>query len=119
VLTGAAPVLSVTDLPAALAYYEQVLGFEVTFRWGDPITYACLCRDEVQLHLAASTLTGKAQGQGQLCLFVRDVDAIYEELVERDARILRPPHTYDYGMREFDLVDLDGNRLIYSAAASP
>jgi uncharacterized glyoxalase superfamily protein PhnB len=118
-LTGAAPVLSVTDLPAALAYYEQALGFEVTFRWGDPITYACLCRDAVQLHLAAAALTGKAPGQGQLCLFVRDVDAIHAELAGRGARILKPPQSQEYGMREFDLVDPDGNRLIYGAAVSP
>ena len=118
-LTGAAPVLSVTDLSAALAYYEQALGFEVTFRWGEPVTYACLCRDEVQLHLAPASLTGKVAGQGQLCLFVRDVDAIHAELAARGARILKPPHSYDYGMREFDLLDPDGNRLIYGAAASP
>lgn len=118
-LTGAAPVLSVADLPAALAYYEHALGFAVTFRWGEPTTYACLCRDDVQLHLAAASLTGRTPGQSQLCLFVADVDAIHAELARRGARITKPPETYPYGMREFDLTDPDGNRLIYGMAAPP
>ena len=116
-LTGAAAVLSVTDLAASLAHYRDALGFAVEFQWGDPVTYACLCRDDVQLHLAAATLTGKPAGQSQLCIFVRDVDAIHAELATAGARIAKPPQTYPYGMREFDLLDPDGNRLIYGAAA--
>jgi uncharacterized glyoxalase superfamily protein PhnB len=116
-LTAAAAVLSVHNLEAALAYYQASLGFEVTFRWGDPTTYACLCRDEVQLHLAAAALTGRTPGQSQLCLFVRNVDALHAELLGRGAPIAKPPQTYPYGMREFDLTDPDGNRLIFGMAA--
>jgi len=118
-LTGAAPVLSVANLPAALAYYEKALGFAVTFRWGEPVTYVCLCRDEVQLHLAAARVSNKIPGQGHICLFVRDADALHAELLANGARILQPPETYDYGMREFTVADADGNRLVYGMAAAP
>ncbi len=118
-LTGAATVFSVSDLSASLAHYRDTLGFAVVFQWGEPLTYACLCRDDVQLHLAAATLTGKTAGQGQLCIFVHDVDAIHAELLARGARIAKPPQTYPYGMREFDIHDPDGNRLIFGMAVPP
>ena len=46
-------------------------------------------------------------------MFVRDVDAVYAELAARGARIAKPPQNYDYGMRDFDPIDLDGNQLTF------
>jgi uncharacterized glyoxalase superfamily protein PhnB len=46
-------------------------------------------------------------------IFVADVDAIYEEFKARGARIVKPPADDPYGMRDFDLLDLDGNQLCF------
>ena len=46
-------------------------------------------------------------------MFVKDVDAVHAELVERGAKVIKAPQDYAYGMRDFDLVDLDGNRITY------
>ena len=29
------------------------------------------------------------------------------------AKVLKPPQNYDYGMRDFDVIDLDGNHLTF------
>ena len=42
-----------------------------------------------------------------------DVDALYQELKSRGARILNEPKDYPYGMRDFDINDLDGNQLCF------
>ena len=52
-------------------------------------------------------------GQGGLNVFVADVDALYEELKSRGARTLNEPKDYPYGMRGFDVTDLDGNHLCF------
>ena len=52
--TGAATVFTVRDIIASVKHYHDVLGFEVTFQYGEPVFYACLCRDEVSLHLLAA-----------------------------------------------------------------
>ncbi len=83
---------------------------------GEPPTYACLCRDEVALHLAAAPISGRVAGQGLLCIFVRDVDAIHAGPLENGAYIAKPPQTYPYGMREFDVSDHDGNRIVFGMA---
>jgi len=33
--------------------------------------------------------------------------------------VIKPPQNYDYGMRDFDLVDLDGNHLTYGMGSRP
>jgi uncharacterized glyoxalase superfamily protein PhnB len=44
---------------------------------------------------------------------VRDVDRIYAEVSGRGARLLNQPEDRDYGMRDFDVVDADGNQLTF------
>lgn len=112
-MAGAATVFVVSDIAVSLAYYRDVLGFEVTFEYGQPPSYACLCRDEVGLHLLAAAGTKRLAGQGGLCIFVRDVDQIYAEVSARGARLLNRPEDRDYGMRDFDVVDADGNQLTF------
>ena len=112
-LVGAATVFTVRDIAASLGYYRDALGFDVTFQYGQPTFYACLCRDTVAVHLAAAGQARQLPGNGALCIFVDDVDAVHAELVKRSARVVKPPQDYDYGMRDFDIVDLDGNRIIF------
>ncbi|MGX1324770.1 catechol 2,3-dioxygenase-like lactoylglutathione lyase family enzyme [Bradyrhizobium sp. USDA 377] len=112
-MAGAATVFVVSDIAASLAYYRDVLGFEVTFEYGQPPSYACLCRDEVGLHLLAASRTKRLPGHGGLCIFVRDVDKLYAEVSARGARLLNHPEDRDYGMRDFDVLDGDGNQLTF------
>jgi catechol 2,3-dioxygenase-like lactoylglutathione lyase family enzyme len=112
-MVGAAAVFTVRDIAASRDYFRDVHGFDITFEWGTPLYYVCMCRDEVQMHLSSATGGKRQPGQSGLCVFVRDVDAVYEELKARGATIPKPPETWPYGMRDFDVIDLDGNRITY------
>jgi uncharacterized glyoxalase superfamily protein PhnB len=112
-LAGAATVFTVRDIAASIAHYRDVLGFDVTFEYGKPTFYACLCRDEVALHLIDATRTERLPGNGAICIFVKDVDRLYNDLRERKARVVKEPQTYPYGMRDFDVLDPDGNQLVF------
>ena len=46
-------------------------------------------------------------------VFVADVDALYEELKAKGAKLLNAPKDYPYGMRDFNVADLDGNELCF------
>jgi predicted enzyme related to lactoylglutathione lyase len=52
-------------------------------------------------------------GNSLVCIFVTDVDAVHAEVAARGAKVLKPPQNYDYGMRDFDVVDLDGNQITF------
>lgn len=112
-MVGAATVFVVSDITASVGYYRDTLGFTVTFQYGDPTFYACLCRDEVALHLLAAHRTQRVPGNGGICVFVSDVDAVHTELAARGAKALKPPQNYAYGMRDFDVIDPDGNQLTF------
>src|SRR5947209_6205580 len=106
-MTGAATVLTVRDIATSIAHYRDVLGFKVTFQYGAPTFYVCLCRDEVSLHLLAAQETKRLPGNGGVAVFVKDVDALHAELSARGANVLKPPQDYAYGMRDFDVIDPD------------
>jgi predicted enzyme related to lactoylglutathione lyase len=118
-LVGAATVFTVRDIAKSTEHYCEVLGFTVTFQYGSPTYYACLCRDEVSLHLSSAGQTKRPPGSGFVCIFVKDVDALHAELVARGAKVLKPPQDYDYGMRDFDIVDPDGNQLTFGMESRP
>ena len=112
-LAGAATVFVVSDIEKSIAHYRDALGFDVTFQYGSPTFYACLCRDEVALHLLAAHETKRLPGNGGICVFVRDVDSVHADLVARGANVIKAPEDYAYGMRDFDVVDPDGNQLTF------
>ncbi len=112
-LAGAATVFVVSDVAKSIAHYRDVLGFDVTFEYGTPTFYACLCRDEVALHLLGAQRTKRLPGNGGICVFVRDVDHVHADLAARGANLIEAPQDRAYGMRDFDAVDLDGNQLTF------
>jgi uncharacterized glyoxalase superfamily protein PhnB len=92
----------------AVEHYRDVLGFHTEFTYGEPTFYAGVERDGVDIHLQAASKTHRQPGHGAVNVFVTDVDALYQELKSRGARVLNEPKDYPYGMRDFDVNDLDG-----------
>ena len=115
--TECAAIFVVRDLPASLAYFQEALGFAVAFSWGTPPVYAGVCRGAVAIHLQAASETARPPGASSLCVFVGDADELHRELVGRGARVLVAPAARPYGMRDFNVADLDGNTLVFGSAA--
>lgn len=106
-------VMRVTDVLQARDYYRDKLGFDVAFEYGSPVFYIGLCSGEVTLHLVAAGQTKHQAGHGAVSIFVDDVDALHADLVKRGAKVLKAPQDYDYGLRDFDVADLDGNMIFF------
>jgi hypothetical protein len=47
------------------------------------------------------------------------VDSVHAELVARGAKAIKPPKTCDYRMRDFGVVDVDGNQLTFGMESPP
>ncbi|MEM7513019.1 MAG: VOC family protein [Bacteroidota bacterium] len=109
----AATVLSVKDVEASLAFYRDKLGFEITFTWEEPASYAVLKRGEVSIHLTSS-LNPPVQGDHTaLYVFVYDIEALYKDYLAREVPIDTHLNTRDYGMKDFDVLDPDGYRICF------
>ncbi len=108
-----APIFQVSDIKRSLDYYTGALPFEVASQWADhpeeALRYAVLQNGNCEIHLTQATqpLPGVAY------FFVDGVTAFFEAARARNATISREIEDQPWEMREFEVADLDGNRLIF------
>jgi uncharacterized glyoxalase superfamily protein PhnB len=102
------PELPLSDVPAGVAYYRDVLGFSVNYQQHD---IGVLDRDQVRVLLIART--ERHAGIGSCYVYVRDADALHAELVARGANVQGEPVSRPWGLREFVVLDPEGNRLTF------
>jgi catechol 2,3-dioxygenase-like lactoylglutathione lyase family enzyme len=104
------PRVPVGSVEEALTFYRDQLGFDLGWKWGAPITHANVCRDSISLDLISAP-AGRG-GTAMAYIQVRGVDAYYSELKGRGVG-LGDLADRDYGMRDFEVVDPNGNRLAF------
>jgi catechol 2,3-dioxygenase-like lactoylglutathione lyase family enzyme len=114
-VTGHATVLHVKDMPTALAFYRDKLGFTVSFSWDEPARYVCLCLGDAAIHLNSYV---PPAGPSHVCIFCKGIDAFYAQLVARGVTIVEPIADRPYGMRDFTISDPDGHRLDFGQGIS-
>ena len=103
------PELPCDDVPAAVKHYRDVLGFGINYAQDD---IGVMERDEVSLLLIART--PQHGGIGSAYFYVRDVDALYVELVGSGADVQGEPVSQPWGLRAFRVLDPDRNRLTFA-----
>jgi hypothetical protein len=101
-----APVVTVSDLGAALARYGR-LGFATEL--DEPAQYGFVRRGAVQLHLVPGDVDEPGGTGGAVYVYVSDADALHAEWASAgvEGRFLGP-HDTPYGLREFVYIDPDG-----------
>jgi len=105
----ALPELPFDHVPAAVTYYRDVLGFKINYQQAD---LGVMDRDEITILLIARTEAHK--GIGSFEAYVSNADSLYEELLAKGARILGPPVSHPWGLREFRVIDPEGNRITFA-----
>lgn len=134
-ISGPCPLLQVFDMPAALAFYTDMLGFAVVE--ASPMVdtpegrfshWMCLQRDraDVMLNTAydegerpARRPTQRWAGHADAGLYFGcdDVDALHRDLLSRGLDI-PPPTDAPYGMRQLYLSAPDGYTLCFQQPAA-
>ncbi len=109
-VSAASTVLQVKDIPEALRFYCEVLGFEKDFEFGP---YAGVHLGECCVHLCAHTTWKRPLGGGAVSVFSDEVDAYCAEIRRGGAEIALEPTDEPYGMRDFAVKDPDGNVLTF------
>jgi catechol 2,3-dioxygenase-like lactoylglutathione lyase family enzyme len=111
---GVAPILPSRDLAETSAFYAR-LGFEQAGLW--PEEYLIVTRDDIGLHFFLSRDHDPASSDHGCYLYVPDADALFAEFERLGLpsagipRLHGAPQDTDYGLREFALIDPDGNLL--------
>ena len=128
-ISGIAPLFIVNDVPETLAFYRDVLWFEITFEGPEPgdIFFGIVQR-------GAAMIMFKAVGVDPVPNYTRDVkqgiarwdaylhvpdpDALAAEFSSRDVRFSEPLKDTDDGLRGFELKDVNGYVLFFGRPRS-
>jgi catechol 2,3-dioxygenase-like lactoylglutathione lyase family enzyme len=119
-IDGLVTLLQVFDMPRALAFYRDVLGFNLVAQAppGDDFDWGLLERDGVRLMLNTayekpnrppSPDSARVAAHADTCLFLEcpDVDGAYAHLCSLGLAP-EPPRVAPYGMKQLSLCDPDG-----------
>jgi predicted enzyme related to lactoylglutathione lyase len=103
------PGLPLSDVAAGVEYYQRVLGFHVNYVQSD---LGVMYRDDVTVLL----IQRKPEHSGvSFCeAYVRDADALHAELAGRGANVQGEPVSHPWGLRDFHVLDLEGNRITFA-----
>jgi RimJ/RimL family protein N-acetyltransferase/uncharacterized glyoxalase superfamily protein PhnB len=111
---GVEPILGVTDVGAALAWWSEVLGFRTSFRYGEPPTHAAVLPGRgwtggARVHLQERP--AERTGGSSIYLVSGAVDAMAAQAVAAGATVVTPLGDRPWGSREIEVADPDGNRI--------
>lgn len=125
-LSAISPFFVVDDLPRAVAFYRERLGFEVTHQAPVPDPFfAIVARDGVQLLLkvvaedvgALPNRSRHPDARWDAYVHVPDPDALAAEFRGRGVTFSAPLTDTDDGLRGFELTDHDGYVLFFGRPA--
>jgi uncharacterized glyoxalase superfamily protein PhnB len=103
------PELPVEDVVRAQEHYRDALGFEIGWLYpgGD---IGAVSRDNFAIFFRRRDRPFEPAVHW---VFAADLDATYAELRSRGARIVEPLETKPWGLRQFTVEDIDGNRFYF------
>jgi lactoylglutathione lyase len=121
------PILYTENLPRAVAFYRDLLGFAETYRFpaeGEPefvgleldegsIALSCISASTEPLH--GRPLRPVAGHRFELCVYSDDVDAAVAQLRAADVPVLMEPADQPWGERLAYVQDPDGNPVHITA----
>lgn len=106
--------LPTANMKKTAEYYQTILGFKGVEYLTSKQPHVCLYRDGVEIILLQSKQkeiqpNRILHGSGYDGYFTgKDVKALYEELISRAVKIVKPLRMTDYGNQEFVFEDCDG-----------
>ncbi len=103
------PELPVADVERAQSHYRDRLGFDIG--WLDPSkTIGSVTRGEVAIFFRQRQLPFEPAVHW---IFASEIDATYRELQSLGANIVDPLAIKPWGLKQFTIDDIDGNRFYF------
>ena len=128
-ISGIAPFFLVKNVPAALSFYRDRLGFEITFQGPEPddIFFGIVKRGAAMIMFKAIGVDPvpnctrdiqKGIARWDAYLHVPDPDALAAEFSSRNVEFLQLLKDTEDGLRGFELRDADGYVLFFGRPRS-
>jgi len=123
-ISGIAPFFIVNNVPSALSFYRDRLGFDITFHGpsDDDIFFGIVQRGAAMIMLKDIGVNPvpnytrdikKGIARWDAYIYVPDPDALAAEFSSRDVEFFQPLKNNDDGLRGFEVKDADGYMLFF------
>ena len=116
---AAVPEIPVTDMNAALDYYQHNLGFDLDWG-GDGGNIAGISKGQCRMFVTDAAFRAHHGNGPPVMIWLnldnkQEVDDLHEVWNSAGAKILSPPESKPWKLHEFTAADLDGNlfRVFY------
>jgi uncharacterized glyoxalase superfamily protein PhnB len=110
--SSAVPVISTADVAATVRYFEETLGFEQQWIWGDPPVYAGVKAGEAILYITHDPEMAAAIRERRLApdvfLWVSDIDSVYAQHRANNAEITEELTERPWGARQYVVREPNG-----------
>jgi uncharacterized glyoxalase superfamily protein PhnB len=118
--TSMTPMLQTGDLRRTIAFYKEILGFELLGLWPDDATpvWCELASGGARLMFMTNDHLGEPQLSGTLYIRTDDVLELHARIADR-VEVEWGPEIYDYGMHEFAIKDCNGYRISFGQPVRP
>jgi len=103
------PELPVVDVERAQRHYRDVLGFDIGWLMPDS-EVGSVARGDVAIFFRRRVQPFEPAVHW---VFADDIDATYRELTTSGANIVEPLELKPWGLRQFTVADIDGNRFYF------
>jgi hypothetical protein len=128
-IAGIAPFFIVRSVPAALSFYRDRFGFDITFQGpsDDDIFFGIVQRGAAMIMLKDIGVEPvpnytrdikKGIARWDAYLYVPDPDALAAEFSSRQVEFFQPLEDTDDGLRGFEVKDADGYMLFFGRPRS-
>jgi catechol 2,3-dioxygenase-like lactoylglutathione lyase family enzyme len=121
-VTSLAPQFLVDDLPRAIAYYRDALGFTFGEPWGG--FYAIGRLDGLELHLKEAPKNPAERKHRRdnehldASAGVDGIEAFYQQCVANGAKIIKPLSATEWGTKDFYVEDPDGYIICFGGTVA-
>jgi len=112
---GAVPEIPVSDMNAALDYYARALGFNLDWGGADG-GIAGISKGDCRMFLTDDDFRRHRGNAAPVLIWLnlnsnQEVDDLHEMWKASEAKIISPPESKPWKLREFTVADLDGNQF--------
>ena len=115
-IRNASSIINVADVLTTLLWYQDKLGLQVEFAWGEPVMHGSIIAGETTFHFSRSEPTEPRTAY--MTLYVSDLDELYEDIAGQGVTVVQPPETMEWGMRAFMINDCNGDLVMFADPSS-
>jgi uncharacterized glyoxalase superfamily protein PhnB len=102
----------VDDVLTTLLWYQDKLGLQVEFAWGDPVVHGSIVAGNATFHFSRADPT--KPHTSYMTLYVNELDELYDDVVAQGVEVVQPPETMEWGMRAFMIHDCNGALVMFA-----